>query len=140
MSRDVLENKVISLKRCVARVRESIPATRENLDEDFDRQDVLVLNIVRAVQLCVDIASHALSESGHESPANMGEAFTRLHRLGWIDASLAEHMRKAVAFRNIAVHAYQRLDLDVLFAVSVRYMEDFEEFARQALQAMDRSA
>lgn len=135
MENEVLDSKLLSLRRCAARVREALPATRAALDGDFDRQDVVVLNLTRAVQLCVDIASHVLSGLGHAVPASMGEAFDGLHRIGWIDGEIAGRLRKSVAFRNVAVHAYRELDLDILYAVATRHLVDFEEFARQVARA-----
>jgi len=39
---------------------------------DEDLQDVPVLNLSRAVQLCVDIAAHLLADSKQPVPATMG--------------------------------------------------------------------
>ena len=42
------------------------------LATDEDLQDVPVLNLSRAVQLCVDIAAHLLADSKQPVPAKMG--------------------------------------------------------------------
>jgi uncharacterized protein YutE (UPF0331/DUF86 family) len=110
MVRDVIERKLDALRHCIARVRAKRPATAASLAADADLQDVLVLNLSRAVQVCVDIGAHLLAPSGAVPPATMGETFTRLGEAGLIDAELAHRMRGAVGFRNIAVHNCEAID------------------------------
>lgn len=100
------------------------------LAADLDAQDVLVLNLSRAVQLCVDLASHVLSGLDLPPPETMGQAFERLQQAGLLEAELALQLRKAVGFRNIAVHAYDVLDWTIVFNIATRNFADFEAFAR----------
>lgn len=39
-------------------------------------------------------------------------------------------MNKAVGFRNIAVHAYQEINWEIVYAVITKRLVDFVEFAR----------
>ena len=39
-------------------------------------------------------------------------------------------MKAAVGFRNIAVHSYQTVNWDIVFAISHGGLEDFRDFAR----------
>jgi uncharacterized protein YutE (UPF0331/DUF86 family) len=48
------------------------------LQEDWDLQDIIALNMTRAVQLCVDIAAHVVAERDQAPPGTMGEAFEHL--------------------------------------------------------------
>lgn len=84
MDRDVIAQKIESLRRCVARVRQKCPATAEILANDVDAQDILTLNLTRAVQLCVDIGAHLIAASDHPAPDTMGQTFDVLAELGAI--------------------------------------------------------
>ena len=99
------------------------------LEADPDLQDILVLNLGRAVQLCVDIGSHLISETDAAAPQTMGEVFSTLASLGVIGEALASRLRGAVGFRNIAVHNYNRIDWAIVFAISAGHLDDFREFA-----------
>ena len=67
-------------------------------------QDIISLNLTRAVQMCVDIASHWLAEHAEAtSPKTMGQTFEALATSGVIDHGLAQRMRKSVGFRNVMV-------------------------------------
>ena len=56
-------------------------------------------------------------------------ALAQLHTAGLIDGDLADRLRRAVGFRNIAVHAYERIDWDIVFALSGAPLADFERYA-----------
>lgn len=132
MDRNVIERKLESLRHCIARVRAKRPPTAALLAADADLQDVLVLNLSRAVQVCVDIGAHLLAPTGSAPPATMGETFTRLGEAGLIDAALAARLRAAVGFRNIAVHNYEAIDWEIVWLLAGDPLGDFEAFARQA--------
>ena len=129
MDRLVLHEKLESLARCVRRVKQKRPPSLDLLVADPDIQDILVLNLGRAVQLCVDIGSHLISATEAPAPQTMGEVFSTLAALGVISDELAARLRAAVGFRNIAVHNYDRVDWAVVFAISTRHLDDFREFA-----------
>ena len=130
MDRLIVERKLDSLPRCGARIADRCPQSIAALTADIDLQDVLVLNISRAVQLCVDLASHLISDLRLPPPDTMGEAFDRLLQAGILDPGLALRMKKSVGFRNIAVHAYDQIDWGIVFAIASRHLQDFKDFAR----------
>ncbi len=134
MDRAVIDNKLESLRRCIQRVEQRCPATLEALVADLDAQDVIVLNLSRAVQLCVDIAAHYLSETGAPAPQTMGQAFEELNKLGVIDAPLCARMRAAVGFRNLATHNYDVLNLAIVFSIATTRLGDFRAFAQAIVQ------
>lgn len=136
MDRLIVVRKLDSLRRCIARVRERSPADLATLANDPDLQDIVVLNLSRAVQICVDLALHTLSQLDQSVPETMGQAFDQLAVAGHIPADLALRMKKAVGFRNIAVHNYSNIDWAIVHAIATRHLGDFEAFAR----AMDPAA
>ena len=129
MDQDVIEQKIESLRRCVERVRQKCPVTADALASDVDAQDILTLNLTRAVQLCVDIGAHLIAGSDNPAPDTMGQTFDVLAELGVIPHELAVRMKKAVGFRNIAVHNYEAIDWQIAHAIATRHMGDFVAFA-----------
>jgi len=129
VDRLVVAEKLESLRRCVQRIEDRRVQTAEDPRADPDRQDVLSLNITRAVQLCVDLAAHVVSDTKQPAPQTMGETFDLLAAEGVISAALCKRMRGAVGFRNIAVHSYQAIDWDIVHAITHEGMDDFREFA-----------
>lgn len=122
--------KLESLRRALARVRQRTPANAAGLAADIDAQDIVSLNLQRAVQISVDIAYHLAADTDSAEPATMADAFAVLRDAGVIDHAIAEAMRRAVGFRNIAVHQYEKMDWQIVFDVATKRIEDLEAFAR----------
>jgi uncharacterized protein YutE (UPF0331/DUF86 family) len=78
MDKDVINRKLESLRRCIARITSKLPITRDELRSNYDLQDIIALNLERAVQTCVDIAAHVMSETEMPPPSTMAEGFARL--------------------------------------------------------------
>jgi uncharacterized protein YutE (UPF0331/DUF86 family) len=130
MDKIVLAQKLESLRRCLQRIEQKRPATIAALENDADLQDVIVLNLTRAVQLSVDIASHIVSQSNEPPPATMGESFSALEKMQIIEKKTADAMRRSVGFRNIAVHNYEAINWEIVFNICHRQLDDFRQFAR----------
>jgi uncharacterized protein YutE (UPF0331/DUF86 family) len=71
MDEDLILGKLESLSRCLARIEEKTPATAEELKADFDRQDIISVNLERAVQACVDVGMHVISQRNLLLPDSM---------------------------------------------------------------------
>ncbi len=130
MDPDLIAEKLESLRRCVQRVQKKCPPTSEELMEDPDLQDIISLNLTRAVQLCVDIAVHLLTDLEVKPPDTMGGAFDALMSAQIISADLAGRLKKAVGFRNIAIHNYEAIDWAIVHSIAATRRADFSEFAR----------
>jgi uncharacterized protein YutE (UPF0331/DUF86 family) len=129
----MLLNKLDSLHRCLARIASKTPDSVEALQRDLDLQDIIALNLERAVQVCVDIAAHILAEFSTPAPATMAESFERLRDLGVISEQTAMRIKKAVGFRNISVHEYQKIDWKIVYRIITEHLDDFKTFAGQIL-------
>ncbi len=129
MDREMIAEKLESLRRCVQRVADKCPPDAEILSHDFDLQDIIALNLSRAVQLCVDISAHLISDLDGPPPDTMGETFHALSREGIIPGALADRLRKAVGFRNIAVHNYEAINWTIVHSIARHRLGDFSEFA-----------
>jgi hypothetical protein len=62
MDREVIEQKLESLRRCLQRIVEKCPPDPALLSRDPDLQDIITLNLSRAVQLCVDLGTHLIAD------------------------------------------------------------------------------
>jgi uncharacterized protein YutE (UPF0331/DUF86 family) len=131
MDQVILAQKLESLRRCIRRVEQKTPADVDQLVQDPDIQDILVLNLTRAVQLCVDIGSHVISESDEPAPSTMGDVFSTLEKLGIIASTTCKAMKKAVGFRNVAVHNYAVINWEIVFAICQKSLIDFRQFAKE---------
>lgn len=130
---DVILNKITTIERCVNRIHEVYEGNPENL-KDFTKQDSIILNIQRACEASIDLAMHIISERKLGVPKASREGFKLLQEAHIIDSSLAKTLMNMVGFRNIAVHDYQALKVDILEAILDKHIDDFKQFTQIMLQ------
>lgn len=134
MADDVLINKAATVERCVARAREEYARDPASFATDFTRQDAATLNVQRACEAVLDMGQHIVRREGLGVPQSARDVFELMARGQWIDAELAEALKRMVAFRNIAVHDYQSLMLPILVNVITGHLDEFLAFTRVVLQ------
>lgn len=130
MDREVVEQKLESLRRSLRRVETKCPADAASLIADIDLQDIVSLNLSRAVQICVDIGVHLIAGMEAPPPDTMGQTFDVLAQEGVLSSALAVNLKKAVGFRNIAVHNYESINWNIVHSIVKYHLADFSEFAR----------
>jgi len=124
----IIEQKLESLRRCLQRIEKKCPSNPETLEMDPDLQDIIVLNLTRAIQLCVDIGAHIITDLDVSPPDTMGQTFDTLARTEMISDKLALQLKKAVGFRNIAIHNYEKINWIIVHTIARDYLDDFTEF------------
>ncbi|MFM7103811.1 MAG: type VII toxin-antitoxin system HepT family RNase toxin [Verrucomicrobiota bacterium] len=134
MPDDLLLNKGAIIRRCLARVREEYAGNPAHLD-NLTRQDAMVLNVQRACEAAIDLAMHVVARRQVGVPQTSREAFMLLEQAGLLTPETARRLRAMVGFRNVAVHAYQELQLPVLRAVIEEHLGDFETFLAEVQEA-----
>ena len=130
MADDVLINKAATIERCVARAREEYARGPATFATDFTRQDSAVLNIQRACEAALEMGQHLIRRERLGVPQSARDVFTLLAQGGWIEAALADILKRMVGFRNIAVHDYQALQLPITVAIIERHLDDFLAYSR----------
>jgi len=124
----LISRKIESLIHCIDRIEQKRPDSLDILEKDFDLQDIISVNLERAVQQCVDCAFIMLSNSGKPVPATMGEAFGSLEELGIITEKTGSAMQRAAGFRNMLVHAYRKIDWSIIWNIINNNLDDFRVF------------
>lgn len=129
---DIVINKIQSVQRCVERAREEYGSAPEEFETNYTAQDAVTLNILRACEQAIDLANHLIRAGKMGIPTSSAESFDLLQARGVIDRELAEKLKRMVHFRNIAVHQYERLDMEVLRSVIVSDLDHIVEFGDHA--------
>ena len=137
MDKQLINEKIEQLRRHVKRLELKKPKSADQLIADIDLQESITLNLTQAVQVAVDIASHIISTSEAKAPSTMAGAFEALEKLGVIDHEIANNLKKAVGFRNTAVHNYQTIDWKIVFNICQNNIDEFKEFVKQVSQYLN---
>jgi uncharacterized protein YutE (UPF0331/DUF86 family) len=126
----IAARKIAIIVRCIERARQELAQAGDSFREDFTRQDAAVLNVTRGCEAAVDLANALVRKRRLGVPGNARESFALLDRAGLVDAALSQRLQKMVGFRNIAVHQYQTLDLNIVESVIRTGLDDLLAFAQ----------
>ena len=135
MADDVILNKAASIERCLQRILEEYAQDNQNLVANQTKQDAIILNLQRACETAIDLAMYVVNQRRLGAPQESRDAFILLQTGGILPADLATRMQRMVGFRNIAVHEYTRLNLEVVQAIITKQLDDFRAFSSTVVKA-----
>lgn len=131
---DIVLNKAEIIERALARVHDTYARHRQDLSQSFDAQDVIVLNLQRACEAAIDLAMHIVRLQGLGLPKDSKSAFDLLERAQEISSPLADHLKKMIGFRNIAVHDYREIDWAIVCNIIETHCDDLAMFANEMVK------
>jgi len=137
---ELLDTKIESLEHCVHRIESHTPSSASDLEEDYDRQDIISINLQRAIQICVDLGGYLISKRGWNTPSTMAETFQRLADNEALSEELAGDLQRAVGFRNISVYEYDKIDWHRVYQLVTDRLDLFRQFAREIVAAWPASS
>lgn len=127
---ELLIVKQQSVEHCVRRARsEWEKPSKLPLEDDYDKQDITVLNLQRACELVLDMANHTIRIKKLGWPRESAESFTLLKEAGIIDAEMTKQLVGMVGFRNVVVHQYRNIDYQVVGNVVKDHADALIQFA-----------
>ena len=130
VDKDIILAKAGSVKRHLSRIVKKRNIDLETFKKDIDRQESILFNLQMAIQSCIDLAAHIISEEGLGVPGSTSEMFYTLEENGYLDTDITEKMVKAVSFRNLMVHEYGKIELDQVFEVAQKDIQDLNEYLK----------
>jgi uncharacterized protein YutE (UPF0331/DUF86 family) len=135
MADDVILNKAASIERCLHRIEEEYAGNEQNLVGNQTKQDAIVLNLQRACETAIDLAMYVVSQRKLGVPQDSRDAFTLLQTAGLLASDLAARMQRMVGFRNVAVHEYTRLNIEIVHSIVTKQLDDFRTFSSTIVKA-----
>jgi uncharacterized protein YutE (UPF0331/DUF86 family) len=112
-------------------VRRHCPAAAGELARDRDRLDLVSFNLMLAVQLCLDVASHLIADEGWPAAPDLAGSFARLREHAVVSEPVAEALARAAGLRNVVAHVYGRIDTDLVHLAATKGLRDLERFAAE---------
>jgi len=131
---DVVLNKIQTIERCLKRIREEYVGHEDSFEENYTKQDSVILNLERASQATIDIATHIVKTKKLGLPNTSRELFKMLLDDGIISKNICKEMQGMVGFRNIAVHDYQNLNIEIVVAIVQKHLGDFEGYIKEVFE------
>lgn len=124
-----------AIRRHLAALDEALQVLRRHQGRGIDalRSDREELWVVEhGLQLCaqsvLDVATHIAASAGRDVP-DYAAAIDRLAELGTLPRPFADRFRGVAGFRNVLVHGYLELDVEIVHRLLNERLDDFVAFA-----------
>ncbi len=134
VNKSVVYKKISHVRHNLSRLRDKNGIRLETLKTDLDAQDIILHNLQLAIQGCVDIGAHILADQGWGVAGSVNETFYILQDMNVIPPELMEKMVAMVGFRNILVHEYEAVNLEIVHNIIGNRLTDIEEFLLAVVQ------
>ena len=134
----VVRRHLAALREALANLRRHAGATPEMLRADMDLRWTVEHGLQLCAQNAIDIATHLATTAGLDA-SDYASAIDRLTVMNVLPAEFGTRFRQIAGLRNVLVHDYIEVDLEVVARVLDANLDDFEEFARWIERHLDGS-
>ena len=134
MSNNVILNKIASIEKCLSRIHEEYDGLEAIFQTNFTKQDSVILNLERASQASIDIATHIIKNEKYGLPDSSRKLFVLLEENHIITKETSHKMQSMVGFRNIAVHDYQNISIEIVVSIIEKHLVDFESYIKEIFE------
>ncbi len=128
VNRSLLRKKISQIEEHLRRIKQLPQLSYEEFLQNTVVQDVFLFNITQAIQKCVDIALHIVSDEGWGVPATQREAFEILCEKGILSEEWLELFTKMIGFRNRIIHEYESIRWELVYKIYEKGVEDIQNF------------
>ena len=132
LEKDVVLSKINIIKNCIKAIKSTVNDEVSNLNE-FAVENIVVLNLQRACQAAIDMAQTTIAYKKLSLPNSYRAAFQILEKDKIISKSSAEAIAKMAGFRNIAVHDYTEINLEILKHIVKHHLQEFMKYSEEIL-------
>jgi uncharacterized protein YutE (UPF0331/DUF86 family) len=131
VDKSIITAKMVNIKKNLDRLKEKQGLNGEEFRANQDVRDIVLLNLQGAIQGCIDIASHVISDNDWGVPGSLAGLFDILAEKKAISNETKKIMRQMAGFRNLIVHEYAELDIDKVYSVFTSRLSDFNNFLKE---------
>jgi uncharacterized protein YutE (UPF0331/DUF86 family) len=131
---DKIEGILENLRGYVQKLHHLASLARKDFLSDFTKIESAKHLFQVSVECCIDVSNHIIASERFRAPKTYAEAFEILAEQGILAKEFLATVRQMVQFRNRLVHLYWEVDVEVIYDILQRNLEDFETFTKQILK------
>ena len=123
---ELVAKRLAFVETCVQQLRTL--ARPDLLAQDVREQRFVEHTLQLAIQAALDVASHVVSDERLGEPDTNRDLFRLLERAGIVPRELGARLEQMAGFRNVVVHLYQDVDLEIVRDVLENHLDDLLGF------------
>ena len=129
--------KLSELEECVGALERMRKYDSAAIKSDKEKEWAVEHGLQVSIQIVVDIGAHILASSGEGDVEDYAEIIERLGKKGVLPKDFATRIKGMAGFRNILVHEYAKLDMDLVCDMLKNRLDDFRKFAGHVNKYME---
>ena len=129
--------KLNELEECVGALERMRKYDIAAIKSDKEKEWAVEHGLQVSIQIVVDIGAHILASSGEGDVEDYAEIIERLGKKGVLPKDFAARIKGMAGFRNILVHEYAKLDMDLVCDMLKNRLDDFRKFAGHVNKYME---
>jgi uncharacterized protein YutE (UPF0331/DUF86 family) len=129
----VIRRHLLALDEALQTLRSHQGRSIAELKSDREEQWVVERGLQLCVQNVLDVATHLVASAGRDVP-DYATAIDQLAELDILPREFASEFRAVAGFRNVIVHGYLDVDLEIVHRLLNKRLDDFAEFAASVNQ------
>ncbi|MBY9000343.1 MAG: DUF86 domain-containing protein [Candidatus Heimdallarchaeota archaeon] len=135
---DFIKEKLAYSKKYIERLRRIIEISEEKFLDDFSLQlqSERIFEVIS--QIMLDICTHIIAHSSETPPSSYTDCVKRLVDVGVINEEEASYFINIIKMRNLLVHQYGIINLEILFTSLKMLDSDFEKFKELILSWIEK--
>lgn len=124
---ELVAKKLALIETCVADLRRL--ARPADIDRDLRERRFVEHTPQIAIQAAIDVGLHIVSDGRLGEPRTNREVFDLLERAAIVSPDRGATLRRMVGFRNVLVHGYDDVDLEIVRDIVTNRLDDLIAFA-----------
>lgn len=136
VDREIFSRRLEALHGYLEKLKAFLDADEEEFVREPALHDLAERYLHLAVEACLDLANHWISDRALPTPDANRDTFTTLERASELSPELAEKLRGWAGFRNILVHEYLEIDHSIAYRAIHDELGDLDRFAVWAAEKL----
>jgi uncharacterized protein YutE (UPF0331/DUF86 family) len=128
---------VSELRRSVNRLKELSKSQKDRFLRDPDKIGSAKYHFIVAIEACIDMANHIISQNGLRAPEDYADTFGVMGEVGAVEEDFALKLKTMAKFRNRLFHIYWEVDDSKVYDILQSSLEDFKRFLDSLAKYLD---
>lgn len=137
IDKDLVTRKLTQMTGYLNELREISNGTKEKFVSSgvhYEAERLVELIVSNAI----DINFHIIKERQLSAPKQYRESFLELGKNGILNTEFSQNIANSVGLRNILVHHYDEIDLDIFYDGLKGGIKDYQQYIKEINQFIEK--
>ncbi len=125
-----ITDHIIELEQAIIDWKRYQKIKLDELKTDRDKRNMVLHALLVSIQAAIDIANHIIASKKLPRPSTYRESFSILADAQFLSLNLANQLADLAGFRNVLVHIYWKLDMELVFNILQNDLDTLIEYVK----------